>query len=352
MKILMCGNHPKNLGGMTSVINQIMSKDWSKENVEINFVPTFYPGNVFEKSIYFCYAYVKIFFKLLFEAPDIVYMHMSYKGSFHRKFFVHKMCKAFGIKDIVHLHGGTFEEWYNGVDEKTKQKVKTLLRESNVVVVLGEKWKNVAENIEPQVNVVVLHNAVAIPSDIVRWNEECCQVLYMGVLVPVKGLDKLLETVLLLKESGKAGSIHFAIAGSGPKKAELKNYCKMNGLETLVSFHGWVKGEEKEKLIRTSQIAVISSYHEGLPISILEAISYGMPVVATNVGDMASAVTDGLNGYLVEPGDVESLAECLSKIARDKKMWMEFSKESRRIAQEKFSEKVFFEKLGELFRDI
>ena len=87
---------------------------------------------------------------------------------------------------------------------------------------------------------------------------------------------------------------------------------------------------------------VLPSYNEGLPIAILEAISYGMPVVSTNVGDIASAVENDKNGYLIEPGDVESLANSLKKIFENKEKYMEMSNESRMIAECRFSDEKYF----------
>lgn len=344
IRVLMCGNHPSNKGGMTSVISQIRSYDWKKKSIKMKFIPTFYPGNTIIKSLYFMLSYIRIFIVMLFWKPDIVHMHMSYKGSFHRKFLIHKLCRLFGVKDIIHLHGSEFEKWYVEVNGKTKEKIRLLLKESGVFFVLGEYWKNVVETIEPSVNAVILHNAVPIPEDMVKWDNDRCQVLYMGVLIPRKGVDILLKAFSRLKQQGKLGKLRLAIAGTGSEEAALKTYCHENGLKDIVSFYGWKSGKEKAEMIRTSQIAVMPSYNEGLPIAVLEEISYGMPVVATDVGDMASAVRDGVNGYLISPGQEEALAEKLAKTA-EKECFSRMSQASRKLAEREYSQDIFFDKI-------
>lgn len=351
IRVLMCGNHPSNKGGMTSVISQIRSYDWEKKNIKMKFIPTFYPGNTIIKSLYFMLSYIRILAVMVFWRPDIVHMHMSYKGSFHRKFLIHRLCRLFGIKDIIHLHGSEFEKWYGEVNVQTKEKIWTLLRESGAFFVLGEHWKKVVETIEPSVNAVILRNAVPIPGDMVKWDDDRCQVLYMGVLIPRKGIDILLRAFCRLKHNGKLGKLCLAIAGTGPEEAALKTYCRENGLEDIVSFRGWKSGKEKAELIRESQIAVMPSYNEGLPIAVLEEISYGMPVIATDVGDMAAAVRDGENGYLIRPGQEEPLAEKLAETAEEE-CFSRMSQVSRELAEREYSQDLFFEKIVDNYKQL
>lgn len=348
IKVLMCGNHPSNKGGMTSVISQLMSYDWKKKNVSMKYISTFYPSNNIVKSGYFMLSYFRILAALIIYKPDIVHMHMSYKGSFYRKFMIHKMCKRFGIKDIIHLHGSEFEKWYNETDKKTQEKIRRLLREADAFFVLGQKWKSIVEKIEPHVNAVVVTNSVPIPKESVSWNKEQCQILYMGVLIPRKGVKNLLEALCILKESDQLGTLKAVIAGTGPEEAELKEYCKKKNLEEIIRFYGWIGGNRKKELILESQIGVLPSYNEGLPVSVLEEISYGMPVIASRVGDIETAVKDGENGCLVDPGVPEQIAEKL-KIVRKKDVFLKMSEKSRELAEKEFAEEKFFEKITKYY---
>ncbi len=82
-----------------------------------------------------------------------------------------------------------------------------------------------------------------------------------------------------------------------------------NNLQDKVKIKGWISGEQKNKAIKESDIYILPSYNEGLPMSILEAMACGLPVISTPIGGIAEAVKDGVNGYLIQPGDYEALTE-------------------------------------------
>lgn len=123
IKILMIGNDSSVKGGITSVINQLLQYNWKQNNIELEFIPTYIDKNNIKKIIFYINAYIKIFIKFLVNKPEYLYMHMSYKGSFTRKYCIHNFCKIFGVKDIIHLHGSEFEKWYNMCSENKKKKL-------------------------------------------------------------------------------------------------------------------------------------------------------------------------------------------------------------------------------------
>ena len=349
--VLMCGNHPSNRGGMTSVINQIREHDWEKEGVNLRFIPTYLPGNPLKKTAFFIRAYNRIRQVMISDRPDILHVHMSYKGSFTRANYLHRLCKEYGVKDIIHLHGSEFEKWYNASSEKKKMRIRRLLAECSAVIVLGESWKHVVSAIEPAANVVVISNGVRIPDTCVHWDPDTCRMLYLGVLIPRKGLCDLLAAIDMLKQSGRLGKRQFVIAGSGVEEEKLKNKTKELGLKEEVSFAGWVDGDAKARLIKSSQVLVSPSYNEGLPVSILEAASYGMPIVSTDVGDISSVVMNGENGVLMRPGQISELAEGILAVSQEDS-FERMSRRSREIAEQNFSIEQFYEKLDHLYHQI
>ena len=89
------------------------------------------------------------------------------------------------------------------------------------------------------------------------------------------------------------------------------------GIADHVELLGWVRGEDKERLLATAVLYVLPSYNEGLPVSVLEAMAAGLPILTTPVGGIPEAVTDGVEGFLVEPGDVRTLADRLERLLAD-----------------------------------
>lgn len=347
----MVGNDPSVKGGITSVINQIMSHDWKSDGVDMKFIPTYIETNNFKKILFFVRAFQRVKKEIKDNRPDVVHIHMSYKGSFTRKYLIHKLCKKNNIPDIIHLHGSEFKKWYDAVDEKKKNEIRTLLRETSEFVVLGEKWKKTIKEIEPATNTVVVSNTVPIPEETGKWNEPL-KILFLGVLIKRKGVSDLLKATRLLKDDLGSKKFQVVIAGSGQEEDNLKNECKELEIEDVVNFVGWTDGEKKTQLLKECQMLVLPSYNEGLPMAILEAMSYGMPIVATNVGDIPSAVIDGVNGYLVEPASSIELSRYLFDLISNKVLYKKMSKISREICIESYSEQNFFKKLINIYNSI
>lgn len=351
IKVLMLGNHQSVKGGITSVIQQLLSYDWDSVGVEMSFIPTYIETSAIKKTLYFASAYKNIRKCLKSDKPDVVHIHMSYKGSFYRKYAIHKLCRENGIPDIIHLHGSEFQKWYNESNERTQKKIKTMLRECSAFIVLGEKWNAVINSIEPKTNTVVVSNTVHIPEYTAKWNDNKFQMLFLGVLIKRKGVEDLIKAVGLLKESGKLGNLHFVIAGTGAEEEHLKKLANEQQVEQWIEFAGWTDGAAKERYLKESQALVLPSYNEGLPIAVLEAISYGLPVVATDVGDMAAAVKNGQNGFLIQPGDIQELSEKIVQLCSDKENYAKMSFNSKRIASEDFSDEKYFEQIRKCYQE-
>ena len=345
----MCGNHPSNKGGMTSVINQIREHNWASDGIELDFIPTYMPGNPIKKALFFAASYIKIAAKLAFDTPDVVHMHMSYRGSFTRKYLIHNLCKKNHVPDIIHLHGSEFEKWYNAVSEKKKARIRSLLKETSSFVVLGEKWENVINSMEPRSNVIVISNGVEIPQKTVTWNPKQCNVLFLGVLIKRKGVADLLKTIQSLKAQGKIGTLRFILAGTGEEENELKHLAEEYEIGQYVDFIGWVSGDKKQECLMNSQVMVLPSYNEGLPVSLLEAMSYGMPVVSTDVGDIPSVIKHRENGMLFSPGDTKAMEECLLYMTNEES-YAGLAENARKTVVENYSLELFLTKIRDLYK--
>ncbi len=345
-KVLMIGNDSSVKGGITSVITQLMEYDWNNKNIDMKFIPTYVDKNNIQKIFYFIRAYLNIKKEIRKNGTDIIYMHMSYKGSFTRKYLIQKLCKKNGIVNIVHLHGSEFKKWYDRVNVRKKKKIQNFMKNSDAFIVLGEKWEKTIKSIEPNTETVVVSNTVHIPDKNVTWKEPF-KLLFLGVLIKRKGVNDLLEAVAMIKDKV---NIECVIAGSGKEEDELKKRCSELKIEDSVTFKGWINGKEKIQLLEECQMLVLPSYNEGLPIAILEAISYGMPVISTDVGDISSAVIDKKNGYLIRPGEVNQLADRIERISNNRNLYEEMSSESKKIAEKYFSDTLYFEQLLKILK--
>lgn len=350
----MIGNHESVHGGITSVIKQILGHEWTEEKVDIRFLPSYKGGNNVQKILYFLGAVKEYNSILKKDQPDLVYMHMSHHGSFDRASALRKIAKKHNIPTVVHLHGSEFKKYYDECSDKKRKAISGFFEDCGAVITLGTRWKQYIRSIAPKAKIHVLNNSIHIPKQTVTQDQDEVNVLFLGVLIQRKGVADLLQAVKKLVDGKKLESIRvrFHIGGTGPEEETLKQYVRENHLEDCVEFLGWVDGEKKKKALETNQVFILPSYNEGLPIAILEAISYGMPVIATNVGSIAEAVENEKNGFLFEPGNVQGYADALYRLISDYPLRLSMANASRRKAEKYYDEKNYFVQLSEIFDSV
>ena len=110
------------------------------------------------------------------------------------------------------------------------------------------------------------------------------------------------------------------IAGSGPERAKLEAMAKELGVADAVVFAGQIDNEHMPILYREADIALNPSLADNMPISILEALASGVPVVSTNVGGVPFLVEDGKTALLIPPGDPERMAEAMLRVLSDESL--------------------------------
>ncbi|GFE85462.1 glycosyltransferase [Steroidobacter agaridevorans] len=136
----------------------------------------------------------------------------------------------------------------------------------------------------------------------------------VGRLVPVKNHKCLLHAFKLIHDEIDAARL--IIVGDGPLAAQLESLAAQLGISGQVLFTGFQR--DVNQYLRGLDAFVLSSLHEGVPMSLLEAMSMYIPVVCTRVGGIPEVITDNHNGMLVDSDDAESLAAALKKLAADR----------------------------------
>ncbi|MCR1840692.1 PssE/Cps14G family polysaccharide biosynthesis glycosyltransferase [Murimonas intestini] len=348
LRILMCGSDRREKGGMNSVIDQLLNHSWG-HRYQFSYLATHVSGSPVKKIVFFAKAYLKLHELIHKDTFDIIHIHMSYKGSFYRKFYVTKLCKKYNKKVIIHLHGSEFIDFFNSSGMKRKAQIKELFTIADSIIVLGEDWKKFICSLAPKANVEVINNAIALPDIAEKTIGKRRTLLFLGALIKRKGVCDLLKAIKNITEEGII-NFQLLIAGAGEEETKLKDFVRINKLEDQVKFLGWITKAQKPEILKSSDVLVLPSYNEGLPIAILEAMSYGLPIISTKVGCIAEAVID--NGFLIDPGNVELLTDYLKLLIADDNLLLEMSYCSRYLAETKFSEKIFYEKIERLYRKL
>ncbi|MBX0313322.1 glycosyltransferase family 4 protein [Planococcus glaciei] len=349
VNVLMIGSNTKVKGGMTTVVQSFLNHRFSK-SIHLTFIASHSEKGRIYNSFFFLKALFAINTHLLFRNPQIVHLHMSDKGSFIRKYIIFKVSKLLNKRVIVHMHGGNFDNFYLGLPKLLKVCANELLEKADKVITLGGNWEKILRSIEPKANIKVLKNSVPIPEFVERNQQEEFNILFLAVINKEKGILDLIQASIPVIEKAvrQRKNVVFEIAGDGPALMQAKRMVADAGISSFYRFHGWVGFKEKKMLLERCDLFVLPSYFEALPMSVLEAISYGIPVVSTNVGSVDEAVRDGINGSLIEPGDISALTKYLDlHLYHDAPF--EFRKASRTIALSNFDEKNYFEQIEELY---
>lgn len=169
------------------------------------------------------------------------------------------------------------------------------------------------------VDTAVFHPPDAPPAPFGSPSGEPLRLLFVGDMVPAKGVDGLVDAVLRLRADGLAVTLD--LLGDGPLRAALEGRARDAGAGDAVRFHGAVPRARVAERMRTAHALVLPSRNEGTPVSVMEALTCAVPVVATRVGGIPDLVTDGENGLLVSPADGAVLEAALARLVAEPGLW-------------------------------
>ena len=340
-KVKVCMVVPNTMvkGGIAAVVNGYRGSKL-EQDYEITYVESYIDGSKFKKFMKAICGYFIFLKVLLFNRPNIVHIHSSFGPSFYRKLPFIYLAFWFKIPIINHIHGADFDEFYISASKRKKEKIKRVYDKCDYLIALSDEWKERLSQIVPKEHIVIIENYSTIHKDALEdrlKRNVNNKVLFLGEIGERKGCFDIPSVVELVVRS--IPDVQFILAGSGSEEDEnkVKTLLREKKVDQNVSFPGWVRDEEKDKLLRESDLFFLPSYNEGMPMSVLDAMGYGLPVVSTNVGGIPKIVINGKNGYCCSPGDVENLAKHITGILENENLRFSFCKESMEIAFNKFS---------------
>ena len=294
--------------------------------------------------------------RLLKEEISFVCLNPSLiNRSFFRDGLFAKQCINRGKPFIVFFHG-----WELDFEEKVTQKYQKFFQNSfgkaEKIFVLSSdfkhkilEWGYVGEVVVERTNVdAELIEGFSIEER--RKNLESLsplKVLFLARLIKEKGIFELVEAIEKLRHKGL--NIELVVAGNGTDFELLKE--RVNGM-SHIKLLGDVQGKEKIALFKKSHFYVLPSYTEGLPISALEAMLFGLPVISTKVGGLKYFIKEEKMGYLVESRSVESLMEKIELLIKNKEHMLEISEYNFEYAKKNLTNNVMAERLHGHFKEL
>ena len=340
-KVLVVATSPKSRGGIATVVNALRETDVWKTH-KCCWVATHIDRSKLRKAIKFVVGLLK--YMVLLPWYDIVHIHLSTTISANRKYIFYKLARLLGKRVVVHLHCGS------QLSEIWNSKYEDMFRNSNRCIVLSKSIRDmVVARTGREDNVQVVYNPS--PSGVVvsKSEERHKMILFAATLYREKGYLDLIEAFALI--APKYPDWKLVLAGNGSQEQGLGKAMQLR-VGNRVEFIGWVRGEEKDRVFRSSSIFCLPSYAEGFPMAVLDAWAYGVPVVTTPVGGVPDIVVDGENGLLFNPGDVDTLANKLSMLIESEELRSKIGEESLNLANTTFNANTIASELAKIYREI
>ncbi len=283
--------------------------------------------------------------------PTLVYFTIVPTGKiFYRDALITSIIKRFCRRIVFHLHKKGIDEMAAGSRHKKWLLRKTFKRVT--VICLSEKLTaDIRTVYEPEP--FVLPNGIEIVNKhIIQRDNTVPRILYLSNLVINKGIEVFLQSLVDLHNQGCRFQARVVGAPVDYSIEQANDFCSAAGIAHLVEVVGPEFGADKFKELEMADIFVLPSFSECVPLSILEAMQFGLPVVATYVGGIPDILHHGVNGLLVAPGSVRDLSAKLKQLLLDKTARIQMGYSARERFMQKYTLAKFYEGLTGIFEQV
>jgi glycosyltransferase involved in cell wall biosynthesis len=275
--------------------------------------------------------------------PEICHIATSVGLSFLKHSVCIVIARILGSKVVLHPHC-SFYFFYERRSKPWQWFARKVIGLCHSVIVLSSEWKEL-QAVLPGCRLNYLPNAINLSGYVEvgqariasKSDKPCLHVLYLGHVGKDKGSFDLITAAKKVLE--QEHRVVFDLVGNEQTlgdKNQLNAEVIEAGFEEFIHFQPPVMGAEKIMLLRSADIFVYPSYHEGMPMAVIEAMACGLPIIATQVGGLPDLVIPGVNGLLVPAGQTDQLAAAIGQLVDDPQLRYSMQAGSLRLAQENF----------------
>ncbi len=357
MKILKLYEHKKNTGGIVSFQHD-MEKFYTLSDNRYFYFRTGKIHNhlLLSNSVFrwfdLAYSYIHYPLLLLFLRPDLIEINSSMmKKSFYRDMIYLRLSKVFSKKSKVLLfnHGWNIE-FKEQMLLKNPELFLRFYKGFDKIILLANSFKTEMMNFGISENAI---DVVTTGIDINLYQHSqpdvvsSKRILFLSRIEKEKGIYEFLEAIPYL--IGLDMDLQFDIAGSGDELERVINHEITLKYKENIHFHGYIMGEDKIKLFEKAMIYVFPSYSEGCPVSVLEAMASGLPIIYTEVGALKELMTKGKNGIVILPNDSSNLVNALTLLLEKTELRRSIGINNKKKAISEFNIKDIFHKIEHIY---
>lgn len=332
-------------GGMATVVQGILHDPLLHAKYDITAYESFIDGCAPVRLVFSVYALLK--FCVLPKKHDLYHIHVSCNTSVYRKACYLKSIRRAGKKVIVHVHGSRFLPFFDHLSPRRKRFVIRFLCEADCVIALSESLRQEFIQQFGLDNCIAVHNGIDTTAYAEAQSDAPSNTfLFLGRMGKRKGVYDLLAAAATLK--ARKVAFQCMLAGDG-EIAQVRRFIENHHLSDCVQCIGWVGPEERMRLLRRCAVLVLPSYHEGLPMAILEAMAAGKAIISTTVGAIPEVIVPGKNGLLLPPGQTDALSEAMETCCMQPDMVRQMGQYNIRQINQSFSRQHMHEQLMSCF---
>jgi glycosyltransferase involved in cell wall biosynthesis len=345
-KLVMLGAAPETRGSIATVVDAYRAHGLFKR-WPITYVATHGAGDTTQRASLALRGAGEFASLLAHNRRVAMHVHTAAHADFWRDSAYVLAGMAARCPVILHLHGAEFDRFYDGSSTPSRAAVRFFLEHAAWVAAPSQRIASWIRSVAPAAHVSCLPNPVSIP--VLQEGARPNLILFLGRLEPEKGVYELLEAVSQLR--AVIPDVRLVCAGDGNRTA-VARYAERLGISDAVKFTGWVGPSGKRALLESAAVYALPSYSEGIPMSLLEAMAAGVPVVASPVGGIPEVLTDGVSGLLAAPGDVATLTRLLRKLLIDRKLGARVGAAGRETVRLRFAPERALPCLEEIYADV
>jgi glycosyltransferase involved in cell wall biosynthesis len=369
-RVLVVGPTLKQMGGVGMFNEILLGSPLLRDKFDLLHLDTTRPAESADKVatlapvnfLFFFRQWLRLVQICLFQRPKIMHQPITDRVSFFKEAIFMLTARLLGVRVVGHLHGNQFTNLSENKRGWVRRVVGGVMRLPNVVITLSDGWRRyLHEQVSPRLRVEVVPNTVdadfaglARQIDIsAPKSGDRCKVLFVGSLGTRKGVLDILKAAPLVRQ--QAPQVEFTLVGGLEVGAE-RQIIEQAQAEALaaggVDFPGIVTGQPKLALFREADVFVLPSYKENFPISVLEAMAAGLPLVVTAVGALPEVLEEGTHCFFVQPGDAQALAERIVRLAQQPETRRKMGAANHALYQQSFAPEVILVKIEQLYNTL
>jgi glycosyltransferase involved in cell wall biosynthesis len=310
--VVMIGPSPGSRGGMATVIGILLASGYGKGD-RCRFIATQVDGSRLRKTGRAACALIHVTALLALGRVSLLHVHVASGASFWRKAAFIGAARLSGCPVLFHLHGGQFRHFIDvRLSGWRRRLALRLMQGPGAAFALSADAAALLASTCPSTPIEVFPNPIATVPPLPR--RPGASVLFIGRLEQPKGVFDLVHAFARVRAS--CPDARLVLAGDGDR-APLHALAASLGVAGRVSMPGWVGVDQRAALLAHAGVFVLPSHHEQMPMSLLEAMAAGTPVVATSVGAVPDMLGHGRYGTVVNAGDIDELAAAILKMLQD-----------------------------------